>query len=161
MSFDNSFLFNPERLDEARSWQADLRQKYGTRKVPNAVAWLQHALRCIDVVKENIVIQTADGDEEGLKHSYSRLAELFMESGQLDDAISSAELSGNSDLLARARELHSALHKPDEETCDCPDRELNTGHENKVTHSFVWVGGVQVPEMRCRLCGHTNIRTTV
>lgn len=158
MDYAASILFVNSRLEESRAWQTELRQKHGEHKAPQPIAWLQHSLRCEEAVRANIIIQMQDSDEDGLRHSYARLTELMLEQGRFNEACEIAPLSQNQELIERAEAAHKALHRPDDETCSCPSRDLNTKHSNNYVNKEFWVNGALVPELTCVVCGESNIR---
>lgn len=156
MTFDASFLFHSDRLEEGRRWQTELREKYGENKLPPAVRNLTYALRCIETVRQNIATQENDKDEEGLLHSKARLAELLIETGNFDEAVAVAIHSNRPDILERAGRLQGALIRDDSETCEC--KNLNSGLPTTFIKQSFMIEGVKKVQVKCSTCGLSNIR---
>lgn len=156
MSFDASFLFSAERLEQARAWQNELRVKYGENKLPEAVGRLAYALRCQESVRQNIATQQSEGDTEGLKHSYSRLAELLIESGQFAEAAEVGKQGDRADIQERAERLQEALVKDDSESCEC--KNLNSKLPTTFIRQTFMIDGAMKTQVKCSKCGLSNVR---
>lgn len=163
--FRPDFLFDEDRIQAGREWQDELRQKYGTKKLAPQIKELQYTAGCVDAVLTNIQSQLAEGNDEALKKSYNRLAELLTELGQFEEAAEAAKLGDDGYWKERTAALHKAFTMPDdEEHCDCPnlteerDPQTNRFIENNYNNRRYLIGGQPYVEVMCNLCGASNVK---
>jgi len=163
--FKYDFLFDKDRLEQARKEQAEQREKWkasGYVRGRHKTAFekkMDYSVRCLETAETNL----AFANPSDVPHHKDRIAELLIEQGRFKDA---AEIAHSEHRKTEALRLHEAEQLDDEATCDCPNFTEAKGANDTVLQiptryvkDKVWSNkyNAEMPLIACSLCGHLNI----